>query len=366
MRIHILTTRLNIHRGGSHHNCIAFVRALRKIGHEVSVHTYYSDGNDPPEDIHIDSHDGERSPSFVSTYRRVADILHTVEHDADVFLLYGHFFLWGAGLYRKTGKVPVTVYLDNFLDSMGEAMRQRSLLSRLKHILWERAFGRSLVGRIDALIAVSPYLRDVYIGSGFSHRTFVVVPNAFDFRQPHESVPHGGIHLLYAGRLTQEKGVDTLLAAASSLPCELDWQLRIIGEGPMRDQIEKLAGLDDRISVEHWASGPQLSEAYGWADIFVHPALWPEPFGRTIVEAMHAGIPVIVPQKGAAMWLAEDAGFSFKNGDQRTLLESLVSLMGDTHKRAILGESGKLRAAEFSSEKIAVQLATVLRSTNAK
>lgn len=351
MRIGFLATAINVEAGGgSHHNAVAIIRALREAGHRVDVHTFFSARNAPPSDIVPEGKDQE-GRSFLEFERQVTEAMQRVESRVDIFFVYGHTLVWGAGAYRKNGRVPVAVYLDNYLDSMPESMRSRSFLSRIAHVLWERTFGRSRIAALDAFIAVSDFLRKVYVRAGFPEEKFTIVPNFFEWKE-NSAGERDNSCLLYVGRLVPEKGVDIFFEALTRLPQDLSWSARIVGNGPMRSMVEGKVRADARIRYDPWMNTEELTSAYARAGVFVHPARWPEPFGRTIVEAMHAGLPVVVPEHGAAADITGDAGVTFKNGDSAALARAITQLLKEPGTLEERAQRGIRRSALYEKHAI--------------
>lgn len=100
-------------------------------------------------------------------------------------------------------------------------------------------------------------------------------------------------HLLSAGTLKAQKDHATLIRAFALLPTSLNVKLTILGEGPLRLELEALVvqlGLQDRVAMPGFAVDP-----YPWfrsADLFVLSSQW-EGFGNVIVEALECGVPVV-------------------------------------------------------------------------
>ena len=100
-------------------------------------------------------------------------------------------------------------------------------------------------------------------------------------------------HILTVGRLTIQKDHETLIRAFKLLQKKINAKLVILGEGPLRHELECLVKkfkLDDSVSLPGFVIDP-----YPWfhtADIFVLSSLW-EGFGNVIVEALECGLPVI-------------------------------------------------------------------------
>ena len=103
--------------------------------------------------------------------------------------------------------------------------------------------------------------------------------------------------LIYVGRLDSEKKPDVVVDAFRKLPHALGAKLALIGEGPLRDEVEALG--DDRIVIPGFMkSRGELAKWLASADIYVS-AMADETFGVSIVEAQASGLPVVGVAAGA-------------------------------------------------------------------
>lgn len=365
-KIHLFVLSLNeVTGGGSHHNAISYVRFLKEKNYQVVVHTLTAGNNFPPADIEIVEHKSGLSLSEMMSAS--ISLLKEYESDADLFFLYGVDFSWAGGIFRKQGgKVPVVVYLDNYLHSMNAGQWQ-GYPYYLKRLLWDKTVGLQHAKHVDRFLAVSPFLQDKYVRFGFPKKKFSVIPNFFEIDITREKTPKNSdvLNLLYTGRITYDKGTDMLLEVLARIPAQYKWRLRIVGEGSARLQCQaltKFLQLESKITFIPWEPTDLLTKEYALADIFVHPARWPEPFGRTIVESLEYGVPVIVPTLGGAAWIAKDAGIEFKNGDSDSLCAAILALLKDKDLRERLGAVGKERIAMFSKDVVGSELKRVLDS----
>jgi starch synthase len=372
MRIHFIVRTLNEKTGGgSHHNALAYIRFLKQKGHEVTIHAFAKEGTTAPDDLSITVHNFGAT-NFTVAHRALAKILCENQQNADVFFLYGVDFLWGGGLYRKEGGlVSVVVYLDTYLPSMNLGSPDagssftRSLY-RLKRMVWEKTVGRNYRACVDMYLAVSPFLEEVYVRYGFPAEKFKVLPNAFTLPETiSRSVEvQAEVRLIYAGRIIRDKGIDLLIRALTKCR-EYAWTLTIVGSGPMLEKCKemvRLAKLENQISFVPWVDRTKLAELYEVSDIFVHPARWPEPFGRTLVEAMSHSLSLIVPQYGAAAWVVDGAGISFQNGNKHDLEKALRNILTDPQLRMTLAAQGPSRAGEFNVSSVGPQLERLLQA----
>jgi glycosyltransferase involved in cell wall biosynthesis len=138
--------------------------------------------------------------------------------------------------------------------------------------------------------------------------------------------------VLYAGRLSAEKGVRELVAAADGLP------LVIAGDGPLRDEVPGALGF-----VPH----DELERLYARAAVVACPSRR-EGFGVVCAEAMAYGRPVVAGDVGGLRDLVrhEETGLLVPPGDVGALRAALQRLLADPDLRRRLGEAGRARIAE--------------------
>jgi glycosyltransferase involved in cell wall biosynthesis len=158
----------------------------------------------------------------------------------------------------------------------------------------------------DRVIAVSRYTaRQVEDGYGVDAGRIRVVHNAIDARvTPAASGGAAGPMVLFAGRVTGQKGPDRFVEAAALVAREIpEARFVVAGDGDrlpaMRDHVAR-KGLADRFDFTGFLSTPELERLYARADVYVMPSV-SEPFGLTALEALRHATPVIV---------AKDAGVS--------------------------------------------------------
>jgi glycosyltransferase involved in cell wall biosynthesis len=155
-----------------------------------------------------------------------------------------------------------------------------------------------------------------------------VIPNGIDV--PVEVVePDEPPHILFAGRLSAEKGVRELVAATEGLP------LVVAGDGPLRDEVPGALGM-----VPH----DELLRLYERATVVVCPSLR-EGFGVACLEAMAAGRPVVASAVGGLRDLVVDGetGLLVPPGDVAALRAALERLLGDAVLRRRLGHAARER-----------------------
>lgn len=156
------------------------------------------------------------------------------------------------------------------------------------------------------------------------------------------------------GKLTQLKGVSTLLRAVALLVPEFPHLACVIGgDGPERSLLEQLA-----VELEIEKRCQFIGEVSNQAKFFEKLMIYVQPsnsetFGLAAGEAMSAGLPVVVSSVGGLPELigAHQAGLSFPPGDAEALAAQIRKLLTDDELRRTIGTAGHERAAEFSIKK---------------
>jgi len=157
--------------------------------------------------------------------------------------------------------------------------------------------------------------------------------------------------VVFQGRLVTTKGVRLLLEATHRLVAEApEFELHIIGDGPERKSLERLADewkLTPR--VRFFASLPpsELDVTLARATVVVVPSLGGEVFGLVVAENMLRGLPVLASDLGAFAEVIGDAGLLFRTGDAEDLARRLATLLRDPALAAELGVRARQRVLDF-------------------
>ena len=156
-----------------------------------------------------------------------------------------------------------------------------------------------------------------------------------------------------------EKGISLLLRALARLCAEVpSARLRIVGQGPERLSLERLAGnlgIEDSVTFLGWLSPSEIEHQLrdAWASLV--PSLWAEPFGLVAIEAIIRGVPVIASASGGLGEIVEQgvSGLLFPNNDEAALIECLRAIANSfvfpTH--TLSPEVVKRAAENFSMER---------------
>jgi len=171
----------------------------------------------------------------------------------------------------------------------------------------------------------------------------IVIPSAVDSFPPiptKHKVERTQSILLGVGRLEHEKGFDRLISAFASIaPQFQNWDLKIVGEGLLRTQLEQQVSslkLTDRVSFPGWIR--PIWPAYHAADLFALPSRY-EGFPSALLEAMAIGLPVVAVdcESGPREIIRNERDGLLVPNDVQSLSDSLARCMSDSSLRNRLG-----------------------------
>lgn len=210
-------------------------------------------------------------------------------------------------------------------------------------------------------IALSEATRRCYLDAGYDPERITLIPNMVDPGMTASTEPpsRDGRNkiILYAGRLEAEKGLQVLIKAFATL--SEGSILYIVGKGDFGPQLKKLAddlGLEGKVIFTGFMEKEEIGRYYDMADVFVHPALWPEPFPRTILEALAHRLPLIVSDSGSSASILGPAGLSFASGDDRDLSLKLQTLLDDEGLRQRTVEAGAEVLQRYHPDTVMAQI----------
>jgi glycosyltransferase involved in cell wall biosynthesis len=174
-----------------------------------------------------------------------------------------------------------------------------------------------------------------WIRNRISHLPYFIPPGP-----DHADINEG--YALFAGRISREKGVGTLLDSAALIK---DIRFVVAGEGPLLDEFRKEAGERGLANIEFvgYATGERLEGLLKGAGCVVVPSISYENLPLSILEAFSRGKPVVASDAGGSPELVENGttGYVFRRGDPDSLSEALQKTMSDEGHRAEMGSRAR-------------------------
>jgi len=206
---------------------------------------------------------------------------------------------------------------------------------RLRHLInW------LIPGKLHAriLMVANPRTRQM-LPRGLRGEVLELVENGVDlsvWQTPERrSEPRDGlVRFVYLGRLVDWKGVDLLLEAWSAIHGLISANLQIIGDGPMRGQLEALSkrlGLTDSVRFTGMLAQSECAKRLAEADALILPSLM-ECGGSAVLEAMAMGLPVIATRWGGpADYLDDTCGLLISPESHASFVAALAAAIRQLH-----------------------------------
>lgn len=182
---------------------------------------------------------------------------------------------------------------------------------------------------IDKIITPSAFYKKKFEEFGIPGKRVVHIPNFLDTEKPEiNKTDDCEEYYLYFGRLSEEKGVLTLLRAFQGI----DAKLYIVGTGPIKSDIEEyiLAESITNVKVLGFMSGQPLKDIVGNAKAVILPSEWYENGPYSAIEALQMGRPIIGADIGGIPELVDGNGYLFKSGSPGDLKEQIEKMEGLT------------------------------------
>ncbi len=171
---------------------------------------------------------------------------------------------------------------------------------------------------------------------------------------------------MFAGRLSEEKGLRTLLAAWRRLNSPIS--LEVVGDGPLLPSLQSEAlrhGLEN-VHFSGWMPRDRTFAAMKRARFLIFPSEWYEGFGMTIIEAFACGVPVICSRLGAMEELVEDGrtGLHFSPRDAEDLARKVEWAWSHPEEMGAMGRSARAEyEVKYSAERNCQMLLDIYQRT---
>ena len=197
---------------------------------------------------------------------------------------------------------------------------------------------------VDAYIARTQFSRNKLIEGGLPAEKIAIVPSFAP--DPGKTSGGDGDFALFAGRLSVEKGITTLLTAWNRLH-RSRLRLKVAGDGPLAPEVVRQAG---RSRVEYLGELPRqdIQALLRSAAVLIYPSICYENFPLSIVEAFASGVPVVASGMGAMAEIIDDGrtGLHFRPGDPEDLAAKIEWV--EHHPAAMAGMRREARAEYLS------------------
>jgi len=226
--------------------------------------------------------------------------------------LHNYRLLCCGAMLLRNGRICTTCIANSFFYGLYHRCYRRSFLGSffLTRMIRYHNKHRTWNTKVDYFIALTEFSRKIFIDAGFPSEKVVVKPN-FSNLKPYYDLCPVRAGAIFVGRLSEEKGIETLVEAWRKITLPL----KIVGDGPLRSKLQAVAP-SNVIFMGKMDSDQVLREMQS-AAFLVIPSLWYEGFPMVIVEAFSAGLPVIASRLGGMAEIVTDGvtGLHFNPND---------------------------------------------------
>lgn len=288
--------------------------------------------------------------------------------------------LFGLAKYAKQFDIFHTADPYYYYSYQLARLRQRGLIKKLLVTSWETIpHNNETVGKkkmikdfvkktADRFLCYTEKARECLIAEGVEDKKISVIPLGVDtdrFYPVRSNAEKKTITVLFVGRLVEEKGIldlyEAFKTAALLVRDTHQLQLRIVGEGPLKNKIMKAISSDGfcgKVTVET-RTYEQMPEVYRESDIFAFASIitktWEEQYGMVLVEAMATGLPVAAYGTGAIPEVLGGAGVCVKEKDIKGLAR-IIADMVPAKERYRIGTIGRGRVERVLNSANAAKL----------
>jgi glycosyltransferase involved in cell wall biosynthesis len=225
-----------------------------------------------------------------------------------------------------------------------------------------RRMKAGVVRHAAAVTVMNDEMRQMVEALGADPAAVSVMPMGFDLSSLGTGTagpPRDVVSVLFVGRLVEKKGLAVLLAALREQPPRTPWRLTVVGDGPLRAELE-VAAASMPVTFVGQLGRTNLTKAYASADIAVFPSVRATSGDQdglpvALLEAMGSGCAVIASDlPGLRAAIERDAsGILVAPGDSGALAEALASLADNPGQRQRLGDRAAARSRAFDVSTVA-------------
>jgi glycosyltransferase involved in cell wall biosynthesis len=157
--------------------------------------------------------------------------------------------------------------------------------------------------------------------------------------------------MAFVGRFVTEKGIPVLLQAVALLKREgLDFEVRLIGDGPERGNVENIIrreDLGDIVKIAGFLRGEDMVKTLSDVRVVIMPSVWEETAGLAAIEQMMRGRLVIASNIGGLGEVVGDAGLRFEPGNADSLASCMKSVILDRSLIDSIGKNARKRGMQL-------------------
>ncbi|URZ03541.1 glycosyltransferase family 4 protein [Clostridium felsineum] len=258
-------------------------------------------------------------------YPLISPSVYKVLHDNKIKIVqtvHNYRFLCPNGLFYRSGEICTKcLEKNNFMSCIRYKCYRNSFLQSLWYsLILKNGYKKGYFNKIDKFIVFNSISKKNMIRKGFEENDIEIIPN-YTYGQSKDNLRDTKKnYIIFVGRLSQEKGIETLLEAMKNLK---NVELKILGDGILKEEIKNRIRKFkmNNVKLLGFKQGEEKIELIKEAKALIFTSEWYETFGLTIIEAFANRTTVIASNIGGISDIVEDGknGLLFKIKDSKDL-----------------------------------------------
>lgn len=297
-----------------------------------------------PDIAHLHNVFSHLAPSIIFVLKKYNIPIVLTLHDYKLFCPNYQFFSQGKICFDclHNGNYRSCIYKKCLKNSLPQS------IGGYLEAVWQKDILRT-ADKIDMFITPSAFMRERAIEWGIPEKKVVHIPNLLSIDKFSNLLYNDANaqekYFLFVGRLSREKGVDLLIKSFMKISQKIpQWKLKIVGDGPEMERLQKLAQSNKQIEFAGWKSKiSEVKEMIVGSYSMVVPSCWAENFPFTVLESFVLGKPVIAANIGGLpeMVKNEKTGLLFGLNNQAELAEKMLWMVNHPNEVKQMGEAAR-------------------------
>ena len=286
-----------------------------------------------PDIAHLHIFQHQLSPSILDTLKKYnIPVVYTAH---DLKMICPNYKMYIPGRNGEAGRICEQCIGGKYLNCLKNKCIKNSSVKSLINVTeayfhkWKHTYDT-----IDKIITPSAFYMEKFIEFGVDPARVVPIPNFLDVKKPNINISNDKEkYFLYFGRLSEEKGIFTLIKAMKGL----DTLLYVVGTGPIKEDLEKYIEDNEIKNVQllGFKNGQELTDIVGNSKAVILPSEWYENGPYSAIEALQLGRPLIGSNLGGIPELINGNGYIYNNGeidDLKKCLQNFNSISNYEYK----------------------------------
>jgi glycosyltransferase involved in cell wall biosynthesis len=275
-----------------------------------------------PDIVHLNNYNFQLTPSIIyEVKKRNLPIVQTV-HDPVVVCPNHSLFNYNEGEICE--KCKGNKYFFCIKTKCIHNSMVKSVFGAIEAIIYNKL---NTYEKVDKFICPSQFINEKIVEFGVNGQKTITMHN-FSMLDIGDNLNKKRNYILYFGRLSQEKGIITLLESAKKLK---NYSFKICGTGPLEEYMKNYINQNNLKNVEllGFKTGNELKMLIKNAKVSIYPSVWYENCPMSVIESKGLGTPVIGSKIGGIPELIRDNkdGFVFEANNSEDLSEKIKNIM---------------------------------------